>query len=94
MTTYEYFRGGALYVYNVVYENRWLLTGTAGSWFIIDVVFYANGLFSGQITTSMGYGDTIAHEAIAQLILQVNIIFDVNMFHFVLTCKCLYKCHR
>jgi len=26
---------------------RWQLLGTAGSWFILDIVFYANGLFSG-----------------------------------------------
>jgi hypothetical protein len=59
-TTWEYFYNGAFYVRDAVYENRWRLAGTAGAWFIIDVVFYANGLFSGQITSAMGLGSTIA----------------------------------
>jgi hypothetical protein len=57
-----------------VKENRWLLVGTAGCWFILDVVFYANSLFSGQITDAMGLGDTIKEESLAQLILQVIIV--------------------
>lgn len=70
-STWEYFSSGASYVSAVVWENRWRLAGTAGAWFILDVVFYANGLFSGQITSAMGLGSTIKSEAISQLILQV-----------------------
>lgn len=28
---------------NTLHEYRWVLLGTAGSWFIFDVTFYANG---------------------------------------------------
>lgn len=32
------------------------LIGTAGSWFIFDIVFYGNGLFSGTLIEMMGFG--------------------------------------
>ena len=80
LSTWAYFGNGASYVQSVVWENRWRLAGTAGAWFILDVVFYANGLFSGQITSAMGLGSSIKAEAISQLILQVCPIFDyINM---------------
>ena len=34
----------------------WQLIGTAGSWFIFDIVFYGNGLFSGTLIEMMGFG--------------------------------------
>ena len=40
-------------VFQTIYVNRWLLLGTAGSWFILDVIFYANGLFSGQVNNRL-----------------------------------------
>ena len=39
-----------------IYRYRWTLVGTAGSWCIFDIVFYANGLFSGTILSDIGYG--------------------------------------
>lgn len=69
--TIQYFITGYHYVKDVIYTNRWTLWGTAGSWFILDIVFYANGLFSGQVSSSMGFGHTPKSEAIASLILQV-----------------------
>lgn len=63
---------GAAYVNQTIQENPRLLLGTAGSWFILDVVFYANSLFSGQITKLMQFGTSVKAEAIAQLILQVS----------------------
>jgi len=59
-------------VSDVLYTNRYQLYGTAGSWFILDIVFYANGLFSGQVTASMGFGKTPKQESIAALILNVS----------------------
>lgn len=44
-----YFSEGYEYVLRSVKLNYWRLLGTAGAWFILDVVFYANGLFSGQV---------------------------------------------
>lgn len=32
------------------------LIGTAGCWFLLDVVFYANGLFSSTILSIFGVG--------------------------------------
>jgi len=39
-----------------VWEFRWTLLATAGSWFIFDIVFYANGLFSGAVLSAIGVG--------------------------------------
>lgn len=48
-TVITYFSEGSQYVLQTVQLNYWRLLGTAGAWFILDVVFYANGLFSGQV---------------------------------------------
>jgi PHS family inorganic phosphate transporter-like MFS transporter len=71
VSVFEYFSSGFNYVQAVVRRNHFRLLGTAGAWFILDIVFYANSLFSGQITKSMGLGSTIQAEALTQLILQV-----------------------
>lgn len=55
-------------------ENSNKLLGTAGAWFILDIVFYANGLFSGQVTNAMGISSSPKGEAVASLILQVNFL--------------------
>ena len=68
---FQYLRDGIRFVVEAVSENWWSLLGTAGAWFILDVVFYANGLFSGQITSTMGLGSSIRAEALIQVILQV-----------------------
>jgi hypothetical protein len=57
-----------------VSANSWKLLGTAGSWCILDIVFYANGLFSGEVTTAMGISKSPKGEAIAALLLQVRSI--------------------
>jgi hypothetical protein len=56
--------------FSILKKNQSLLLGTAGSWFILDIVFYANGLFSGQVTKTMGITSTPKQEAIASIILQ------------------------
>jgi len=66
-----YCSDGYRFVSDVLYTNRHQLYGTAGSWFILDIVFYANGLFSGQVTASMGFGKTPKQESIAALILNL-----------------------
>eukprot|EP00597_Dinobryon_sp_UTEXLB2267_P003690 CAMPEP_0170058874 /NCGR_PEP_ID=MMETSP0019_2-20121128/1332_1 /TAXON_ID=98059 /ORGANISM="Dinobryon sp., Strain UTEXLB2267" /LENGTH=434 /DNA_ID=CAMNT_0010263921 /DNA_START=375 /DNA_END=1679 /DNA_ORIENTATION=- len=65
-----YFREGLAFVWQTVQTHWWALLGTAGSWFVLDVVFYANGLFSGQVTTAMGLSTSTRGEASAALILQ------------------------
>lgn len=42
-----------------IWEFRWLLLGTAGSWFIFDIVFYANGEFSGSVLQDMGWSKAV-----------------------------------
>jgi len=69
---WTYLVEGYRFVSEVLYTNRYQLYGTAGSWFILDVVFYANGLFSGQVTASMGFGKTPKQESVAALILNVS----------------------
>uniref|UniRef100_A0A0G4HQP6 Major facilitator superfamily (MFS) profile domain-containing protein n=1 Tax=Chromera velia CCMP2878 TaxID=1169474 RepID=A0A0G4HQP6_9ALVE len=39
------------------YRN--VLIGTAGCWFLLDVSFYANGLFSSEITAAVQLGDSL-----------------------------------
>ena len=69
-----YFQEGSVAVYHAMRENYSALLGTAGSWFILDVVFYANGLFSGQVTKAMGIAKDPRGEAIASMILNVSLI--------------------
>jgi hypothetical protein len=52
--------------------NYWNLLGTAGSWFILDVVFYGNGLFSGEVTEAMQFAHGPKSEATAALVLQAR----------------------
>jgi PHS family inorganic phosphate transporter-like MFS transporter len=70
MTCLAYFVYGTKHTWGVVMENKWRLLGTAGAWFILDVVFYANGLFSGQITSQLGFGENIRSEAVGELVLR------------------------
>ena len=58
-------------VTQVVMENRMKLLGTAGTWLILDVVFYANGLFSGQVSEAIGGIKTPKGEAVSSFILQI-----------------------
>lgn len=45
-------------------STHWvLLLGTAGSWFIFDITFYGNSLFSGDVTQAMGVAKTPLDEA-------------------------------
>ena len=48
---------------------KWHLLGTAGSWFLFDVVFYAQGLFESEITGLMDLGEDLASEARVALII-------------------------
>ena len=69
---FVYFNSGLLSVFQVASKNRWKLLGTAGSWFILDIIFYSNSLFSGQVTTLIGYSNTTKQEAYGALILNVS----------------------
>ena len=44
-----HFQKGYKAVVHTVRLNYWNLLGTAGAWFLLDIVFYGNGLFSGQV---------------------------------------------
>jgi hypothetical protein len=44
----------------VAWQNRWNLLGTAGSWFLLDVLFYGNSLFSQDIADAMNAGTSCA----------------------------------
>ena len=58
-TVSSYFTQGLQQVLHTIQHNKLKLMGTAGAWFILDVVFYANGLFSGQVKLySRGKKDT------------------------------------
>jgi len=37
-------------------KYKWHLLGTAGNWFIFDIVFYANSLFNGDVTSIIQVG--------------------------------------
>jgi PHS family inorganic phosphate transporter-like MFS transporter len=42
--------------FKIIASNWRKLVGTAGNWFIFDVFFYANGLFSASLLSSIGIG--------------------------------------
>lgn len=54
-----------------LHKFRFVMIGTAGSWFLLDLVYYANGLFSGSITRTMGLPNSSRSEAIQIFILQI-----------------------
>jgi len=39
-----------------VRRYAWHMVGTAGNWFLFDIVFYANGLFNGDVTSMINLG--------------------------------------
>ena len=39
------------------------LVGTAGTWFLLDVTFYANGLFSAEVLEMSGVGGSSSHKS-------------------------------
>jgi PHS family inorganic phosphate transporter-like MFS transporter len=45
---------GVKSVFRIIKENWKILLGTAGSWFILDVTFYANGLFAATLLALLG----------------------------------------
>jgi len=49
--------------WEVVSENWVLLVGVSGCWFLMDVMFYGNSLFSGDVTQAMGVADTPLEQA-------------------------------
>ena len=51
--------------------NKYKLLGTAGTWFILDIVFYANVLFSGQVSSSIGGIESPKGQAVSTLLLQL-----------------------
>ena len=50
--------------------NYFPLLGTAGAWFLLDIVFYGNGLFAGQVTQVMGFAHDPRSAALAALLMQ------------------------
>lgn len=40
----------------VLRRYAWHLLGTAGNWFLFDIVFYANGLFNADVTSIIDLG--------------------------------------
>lgn len=75
-TLKTHFSEGSKQVIASVRSNYWKLLGTAGAWFILDIVFYGNGLFSGQVTEVMEFAHNPRSEALASLFLQVWINVD------------------
>lgn len=57
-------------IWKMVWENRKALAGTAGSWFILDMLFYGNSLFSADVTETMGLGNGIRGRTVQNLIIQ------------------------
>jgi len=43
-------------VRSTVRRYAWHLLGTAGNWFLFDIVFYANGLFNADVTSIIDLG--------------------------------------
>ena len=54
-----------------VWENRRKLLGTAGSWFILDVLFYGNSLFSADVTRAMGTENNLQSKTVQNLFIQL-----------------------
>lgn len=42
-------------IWRTVWVNRFKLAGTAGSWFLLDVLFYGNSLFSVRLARRLAH---------------------------------------
>jgi MFS transporter, PHS family, inorganic phosphate transporter len=49
-------------------RRKWML-GTAGSWLIFDIAFYANGLFNSTVTSVLHLGDSLEQQTYNTLFL-------------------------
>ena len=58
-------------IYRHVCENRVKLLGTAGSWFLLDIVFYGHSLFSADVTHAMNTKDTLQDKTVTNLWIQL-----------------------
>jgi PHS family inorganic phosphate transporter-like MFS transporter len=54
-----------------VWDNRVKLAGTAGSWFILDILFYGNSLFSADVTRAMGTENNLQSKTVQNLYIQL-----------------------
>lgn len=53
---------------STLWEYRWTLVGTAGNWFLLDITFYGQGLFSGTVLAIAGItGSEGGHHSREQL---------------------------
>jgi len=72
-------------------DNFMLLLGTAGSWFILDVTFYGNSLFSGDVTQAMGIAETPMDEAWQNLYLNLlampGYVLAIVMMDYIGRCR-------
>jgi MFS family permease len=55
----------------IIHHNKHKLLCTAGTWFLLDIVFYANGLFSGVISAAIGGIKTPKGKSVSSFILNV-----------------------
>ena len=80
---------------DTIYEFRWVLLGTAGSWFIFDITFYANGLFSGSILEAVGIaghsepGEGPTQHQLAQIALTNIIITTIGLPGYICAVLCI-----
>ena len=47
------------------------LLGTAGSWFLLDIVFYGHSLFSSDVTHAMNTRDSLQDKTVTNLWIQI-----------------------
>jgi hypothetical protein len=80
-----------------IYEFRWVLLGTAGSWFIFDITFYANGLFSGTILQTLnGTSGQEKHTAadLTKIALDNIFITSIGLPGYICAVLCIDKVGR
>ena len=62
-----------------LFKRHWgSLVGTAGTWFIFDITFYANGLFSATILDEMKLG--LSHDNADDQVQELITICKFNIF--------------
>uniref|UniRef100_A0A0G4H4L2 Major facilitator superfamily (MFS) profile domain-containing protein n=1 Tax=Chromera velia CCMP2878 TaxID=1169474 RepID=A0A0G4H4L2_9ALVE len=55
--------------WNTLRAYKWPLVGTAGCWFLLDVSFYGNTLFSGEISSVLGHDPTLRTKTVNSVII-------------------------
>ena len=81
-----------------IFEFRYVLLGTAGTWFLLDITFYGQGLFSGTVLSIAGItsssGSRLSTGDLTQLALGSLMLVCIAMPGYIVGCLTIERMGR